>query len=88
LPGDVLTILNQRYESGILLQDTTYPINSPQFLPRSEAHATTDIIAIIPIRFKMTVQGGINKLFGRNFFYTAGYPEPGRNWFVNLRYQF
>ena len=88
LPGDVLTILNQRYESGILLQDTTYPTNAPQFLPRSEAYATTDIIAIIPIRSKMTVQGGINNLFDRNFFYTAGYPEPGRNWFVNLRYRF
>jgi outer membrane cobalamin receptor len=59
-----------------------------QDLPRSEAYATTDIIAIIPVRSKMTVQGGINNLFGRNFFYTAGYPEPGRNWFVNLRYRF
>ncbi|MBV8847499.1 MAG: TonB-dependent receptor [Bryobacterales bacterium] len=88
LPGQILAILNQRYESGILLQDTTYSANSPQFLPRSEAYATTDLIAIVPIRSKMSVQVGINNLFDRNFFYTAGFPEPGRNWFVNLRYRF
>jgi iron complex outermembrane receptor protein len=88
LPAQILAIVNQRYESGILLQDTTYPTNSPPFSPRSEAYATTDLIGIVPIRSKMSVQAGINNLFDRNFYYTAGYPEPGRNWFVNLRYRF
>jgi iron complex outermembrane receptor protein len=56
LPRQILAIVNQRYESGILLQDTTYSTNSPQFLPRSEAYATTDLIAVVPIRSKMSVQ--------------------------------
>jgi iron complex outermembrane receptor protein len=87
LPAQILAIVNQRYESGILLQDTTYATTSPLFLPRSEAHGVTDLIGIVPIRSKMTVQAGINNLFDRNFYYTAGYPEAGRNWFLNFRYR-
>jgi hypothetical protein len=26
--------------------------------------------------------------FDRNYYYVAGYPEEGRNWFLNLRYRF
>ena len=37
---------------------------------------------------RATVQAGIKNLLDRNYYYTAGYPEEGRNWFVNLRYQF
>jgi iron complex outermembrane receptor protein len=87
LPAQILAIVNQRYESGILLQDTTYATTSPLFLPRSEAYGLTDLIGIVPIRSKMTVQAGLNNLFDRNFYYTAGYPEVGRNWFLNFRYR-
>jgi len=88
LPRQILAILNQRYESGLLLQDTTYPTTSPLFLPRSEAFATTDLIAIVPLHSGASLQAGLNNLFDRNYYFTAGYPEEGRNWFLNLRYRF
>jgi len=43
---------------------------------------------LAPIRAGIRVQGGAKNLFGRNYYYTAGYPEIGRNWFLNFRYGF
>jgi iron complex outermembrane receptor protein len=88
LPRQILAIVNERYESGLLVQDTTYATTSPLFLPHSEAYATTDIGAMVPIRAGVSVQAGVKNLFDRDYFYTAGYPEIGRNWFLNLRYRF
>ena len=88
LPHQILAIVNERYESGLTLQDTTYATTSPFFLPLSESYATTDIVAVVPIRFGMTVQAGVKNLLDRNYYYTAGYPEAGRNWFLNFRYRF
>jgi len=88
LPHRILAILNERYESGLTLQDTTYAATSPLFLPYSESYATTDLFAFVPIRAGITVQAGIKNLLDRNYYYTAGYPEEGRNWFMNVRYQF
>ncbi|HYO80925.1 MAG TPA: TonB-dependent receptor [Bryobacteraceae bacterium] len=34
------------------------------------------------------LQSGVNNLFDRNYVYVPGYPEAGRNWYVNLRYRF
>jgi iron complex outermembrane receptor protein len=34
------------------------------------------------------VQMGIKNVFDRNYYYTAGFPEEGRSWFLNLRCQF
>ena len=36
----------------------------------------------------MSLQAGVKNLLDRNYYYTAGYPEEGRNWFFNLRYHF
>jgi iron complex outermembrane recepter protein len=88
LPHQILAILNERYESGLTLQDTTYAATSPLFLPYSESYATTDLFAVVPIHSGVTVQAGVKNLLDRNYYYTAGYPEIGRNWFVNLRYHF
>ncbi len=88
LPHQILAILNERYESGLTLQDTTYAATSPLFLPYSESYATTDLIAVVPIRAGMSLQAGVKNLLDRNYYYTAGYPEEGRNWFFNLRYHF
>ncbi len=87
-PHQILAIFNERYESGLTLQDTTYATTSPLFLPYSESYATTDIVAVIPIRFGVTLQAGVKNLLDRNYYYTAGYPEEGRSWFANLRYHF
>jgi iron complex outermembrane receptor protein len=88
LPHQILAILNERYESGLTLQDTTYATTSPLFLPYSESYASTDLFAVVPVRSGVTVQAGVKNLLDRNYYYTAGYPEIGRNWFVNLRYHF
>jgi iron complex outermembrane recepter protein len=87
-PHQILAIVNERYESGLILQDTNFPANSPYYLPYSESYATTDLLAVVPVRAGVTVQAGVKNLLDRNYYYTAGYPQIGRNWFVNLRYQY
>ena len=88
LPHQILGIVNERYESGLVVQDTTYATSSPLFLPHSESYATTEVGVVAPIRSGISVQAGVKNLFDRNYFYTAGYPEIGRNWFLNFRYRF
>ncbi len=88
LPHQILAILNEQYESGLILQDTTYATNSPLFLPHSESYATTDLFAVVPIHSGVSLQAGVKNLLDRNYYFTAGYPQEGRNWFFNLRYHF
>lgn len=88
LPHRVMTILTARYEGGITLQDTTFASASPLYLPRGESYATVDLGVIAPVRYGISLQAGVKNVFDRNYYYTAGYPEIGRNWFFNLRFQF
>jgi iron complex outermembrane receptor protein len=88
LPHQIQAILNERYESGLTVQDTTYAATSPLFLPHGESYATTDIFAVVPIRAGISLQAGVKNLLDRNYYYTAGYPDEGRNWFFNMRYHF
>jgi iron complex outermembrane receptor protein len=87
LPHDILAIGNYRYEGGIILQDTTYR-NPPENLAFSSSYGTVDLGGVVPIHAGFSVQAGVRNLFDRNYYYTAGYPEAGRNWFVNARYRF
>lgn len=34
-----------------------------------------------------SLEGGVNNIADRNYSLTEGYPEPGRNYFVNLLYR-
>jgi iron complex outermembrane receptor protein len=88
LPFQVVGIARVRYEGGVTIQDTTYPSTSPLYLPRGEALSTTDLGVVVPIRNHVRAQAGVNNLLDRNYFYNAGYPEAGRNWYFNLRYQY
>ena len=88
LPYQILGTVSERYEGGVTLQDTSYASSSPLYHPHGESLATTDLGIDIPIRTKFDAQAGIRNFFDRNYFYTAGYPEEGRNWFLNLRYHF
>ena len=88
LPHQILAIVNEEYESGLTLQDTSYAASSPLFRPYSEAYASTDLIAVVPIKAGLSLQAGVKNLLDRNYYFTAGYPEIGRNWFFNLRYHF
>ncbi len=87
LPHEILAIVGARYESGISMQDTTYR-TPPGNLPFDVAYGTVDLGTVVPIHAGLSAQAGIKNLFDRYYFYTPGYPEPGRNWYVNLRYKF
>ena len=87
LPHEILAIGNYRYEGGIVLQDTTYR-TAPNNLPWSTSYGTVDIGTVVPIYSGFSVQAGVRNLFDRDYYYTAGYPEAGRNWYVNGRYRF
>jgi iron complex outermembrane receptor protein len=84
----VLGILNFRYEGGLTLQDTTYATTSPLFQPDGESLATTDLGVVAPIWKGATLHAGVKNVFDRNYYYSAGFPEIGRNWFLNFRYMF
>ncbi|MGA3092762.1 MAG: TonB-dependent receptor [Terriglobales bacterium] len=88
LPRQVQAFLAVRYEGGLTLQDTNYPNGSPLLLPYGESYATMDLGTALPIRDHITLQAGVKNLLDRNYFYTAGYPEEGRNWFLNMRFRF
>jgi outer membrane receptor protein involved in Fe transport len=87
LPWRVLGIVQVRYEGGLTLQDTSYPTTSHLFLPFAASFVTMDIGGV-PIRNHFSVQAGVKNLFDRNYSYTAGYPEAGRTWYLNGRFQF
>jgi iron complex outermembrane receptor protein len=87
-PREILGVVNVRYEGGLTLQDTTYSSSSPFFAPFAESYATVDVGVIAPLARGVSAQAGVKNLLDRNYYYTAGYPEEGRNWYLNLRYRF
>jgi iron complex outermembrane recepter protein len=89
LPREVLAIANFRYEGGITLQDGSYsPKTSSLNLPFATSNGTVDLGTVVPLHAGFSVQAGVRNLFDRDYYYTAGYPEAGRNWYFNARYRF
>lgn len=88
LPRHILALVTGRYEGGITLQDTSYSSKSPLYQPYGESFATFDLAAIVPIKAGMSFEAGVKNALDRNYYYSAGYPEEGRNWYTNLRYRF
>lgn len=88
MPHEILTTLNERYESGLILQDTNLAATTPFYQPFAETFATTDLPAMIPVHKGVTVHAGVKNLLDRNYYYRAGYPQEGRHWSFNLRYQY
>jgi iron complex outermembrane recepter protein len=85
LPHKALVMATYRYEGGITLQDNTYkPIRASV----GTSFGTVDIGTVVPLFEGFSAQFGIKNLFDRDYYYTAGFPEAGRNWFYNLRYKF
>ena len=70
------------------LQDTTYATTSPLSRPFGESFGTVDLGTMVPIYKRIMAQMGVKNVLDRNYYYVAGYPEIGRNWYLNLRYQF
>jgi len=84
LPRKVLAIASFRYEGGISLYDS-YVTNSQRF---GSSHGVVDISTTVPVFSGVSLQAGVKNLFDRNYYYDAGYPEAGRNWYLNMRYRF
>jgi iron complex outermembrane receptor protein len=82
LPRQISGMVSARYESGLTLQDTTYATSSPLFQPFGESFATMDLASIVPITRGVSVQAGVKNVFDKNYAYTGGYPEAGRNGFL------
>jgi iron complex outermembrane receptor protein len=87
LPHQVLAIANYRYEGGITVQDTTYK-TPPGNLAYATSYGTVDFGAVVPVHAGISAQVGVRNLLDRDYYYTPGFPEPGRNWYLNLRYRF
>jgi iron complex outermembrane receptor protein len=85
LPRQALAMANFRYEGGITLQDTTY---RPAAAAYGSSYGTLDLGTLAPIWNGVSLQAGVKNLLDRDYYYTAGYPEAGRNWYINLRYRF
>lgn len=88
LPYDIKATVTELYEGGITLQDTTYSTTAAGYKPFREAHGVTDLGFTVPVQNRFEAQAGVKNLFDRNYYYSAGYPEIGRNWYINLRYHF
>ena len=81
-PRNVTGTMSSRYESGIVaMSDNNLPLPAAKF-------ATVDIGTMIPIRAGMVVQAGVKNLLDRNYYYWEGFPEQGRNLYLNVRYTF
>ena len=82
LPYDFQILASVRYESGtIYTNDSGFPKPASRF-------ATADLGGVFPISGAASVQVGVKNLFDRNYYYQEGFPEAGRNWYFNMRYQF
>lgn len=55
---------------------------------RATSFATVGLSGSTRLYRQAELQAGINNLFDRNYFLVQGYPETGRNFYVNLRYRF
>jgi iron complex outermembrane recepter protein len=83
LPHKIMALANIRYESGAF--NFHYKTGAP--VPASK-FATTDLGGIFPIKNKLKFQVGIKNLFDRNYYYQEGFPEAGRTWYANTRFDF
>ena len=82
LPRGVTGMVTARYLSGAAgMSDNGLPLPVSKF-------AAVDLGATAPIRAGLSVQAGVKNLLDRNYYYWEGFPETGRNWYLNLRYRF
>ncbi len=82
LPRKIQILATARYESGTITTN-----DSGLIIPASK-FATADLGGVVPIYSGLDMQAGVKNIFDRNYYYQEGFPEPGRSWYVNLRYRF
>jgi iron complex outermembrane receptor protein len=82
LPRNCQLLAALRYEGGAVETNRAgEPVAASKF-------AKVDFGGVIPIYSGAVLRAGVKNLFDKNYYYKEGYPEPGRNWYVNMRYQF
>jgi iron complex outermembrane recepter protein len=84
MPHQILGLVTYRYEGGIRLYDS-YLAGSAPF---GSSFGVVDVGTVAPIKAGLKLQAGIKNLFDRDYYYQAGYPQMGRNWYFNVRYQY
>lgn len=52
------------------------------------AFAVFNASASVHVWKYFSIEGGVNNIFDRNYSLVEGYPEAGRNYFINLRYRY
>ncbi len=82
LPRRVLVLAAARYESG------TITTNDSGLVVPASKFAMADLGGIVPIRERLSLHAGVKNIFDRNYYYQEGFPEAGRNWFIDMRYRF
>jgi iron complex outermembrane recepter protein len=82
LPRKIQLLATARYESGTITTN-----DSGLIIPASK-FATADFGGIVPLYSGLDLRAGVKNLFDRNYYYQEGFPEAGRNWYMNLRYRF
>lgn len=74
--------------ADLLYEGGRWNSNDAGRVQRASRFATVGIGGTARLYRQAEVQVGINNLFDRNYFLVDGYPEAGRNFFLNLRYRF
>lgn len=78
----VTLLADLSYEAG------RYTQNEAGTIRPASKFVTVGIGASARVYRNAELQAGVNNLFDRNYFIFDGYPEAGRNMYVNLRYRF
>lgn len=96
LPYNAMLTSSLRYEGGNKAVDRSFKATPPggttsnyyiEAFPMSN-FATWELAGTIPFYKGSTIQAGVKNLLDRNYFEVLQFPEEGRNWFVNMRYNF
>jgi iron complex outermembrane receptor protein len=62
--------------------------NSTSYGAVADAFSLFNAVASYHVWKYFSLEGGVNNILDRNYSLVEGYPEPGRNYFVNLRYRY
>jgi len=79
------------YRTAYLLASVEYNSSrySTSYGTKASGFAVVNTKAFIPLlKNYLSAEGGVNNIFDRNYALTEGYPEEGRNYFVNIVYKF
>lgn len=87
------TLAYRIHARASLFADHTYEggrwnSNDAGRVQRAPSFAATGIGGSVRFFREAELQAGVNNLFDRNYYLVQGYPEAGRNVYVNLRYRF